>query len=98
MAYRLFHLKVVPNDRPNSDGRWIERVVPDEWPGDDHAQEHMLRAAPGYDYVPSPGFHVVAISEASPGPADQPGSMREMAGFAAGEFAPAQDTSFGMRP
>lgn len=35
--YRQFHLKVVPDDRPDSDGRWIERVVPDVWPGDDKA-------------------------------------------------------------
>jgi hypothetical protein len=84
--YRLFSLKIVPDDKPNSNGRWIERVVPDEWPGDDRAQSHMLREPPNYDYVPAPGFHVVAIEEARPGPCDQPGSMREMAGLPAGEF------------
>jgi len=97
MGYRLFHLKVVPSDQPNSEGWWIERVVPDEWPGDDRAQKHMLRTPPDYDYEPSPGCHVVGIREAAPGPADQPGSMREMAGLEAGEFDDPPESPFRIR-
>lgn len=63
MGYRLFHLKVVPDDQPDSDGRWIERVVPDEWPGDDRAQPNMMQTPPDFSYVPSPGYHVVSFEE-----------------------------------
>lgn len=98
MSYRLFHLHVVRNDSPDSPGHWIARVVPDEWPGDDRAQSHMLRTPPGYDYAPSPNEHVVAIREAAPGPSDQPGSMREMAGFKAGEYDDPPQPTYGMRP
>lgn len=97
MNYRLFHLHIVPSDRPNSEGRWIQRVVPDEWPGDDRAQKDMLPTPPDYDYVPSPGFHVVSIKEVAPAPSDQPGSMREMAGFEAGEYDDPPEPAFGMR-
>lgn len=74
-TYRLFHLKIVPDDRPNADGRWIERVVPDTWPGDDKAQPHMLKEPPVHDTVPLPGYHIVQIEEATPGPSNQPGLM-----------------------
>ena len=75
MSYRLFQLHVVPDAQPNSEGHWIERVVPAEWPGDEAAQPHMLPEPPTNDYVPMPGFHVVAIQEVTPGPANQPGTM-----------------------
>ena len=96
-GYRLFHLKVVPDDAPNDPGRWIERVVPDVWPGDDRAQPHMLRSPPDHDYKPSPGTHVVAIQEAKHGPSDQPGSMREAAGLPAGDLDEPPAPSLGMR-
>ncbi len=73
--YRRFHLKIVPDGRPDSDGQWIERVVPDEWPGDDKAQSHMLKTVPDYDTVPLKGFQIVNIREATPGPSNQPGFM-----------------------
>ena len=96
MGYRSFNLKIVPNDRPNDDGRWVQRVVPDEWPGDDKAQAHMLRAVPDFNTEPMPGYHVVEIEETKPGPSDQPGSMREMAGLPASEYDLPQP-GYGMR-
>lgn len=72
MGYRQFHLKIVPDGQPNHEGRWIGRAVPDEWPGDDKAQSHMLKTVPDFDYVPFPGFHVAQIRESIPGPSYQP--------------------------
>jgi hypothetical protein len=95
MGYRLFHLKVVPDAYPNAEGRWVARVVPDVWPGDDLAQSHMLKEEPDYDTVPGPGLHVVAIQEVEPGPSDQPGTMWEGAGFPNGNF---DDVTYGRRP
>jgi len=93
--FRLFRIQVVPESRPNDDGFWIERVVPDEWPGDGKAQPHMLKSLPGHDDELIKGHRTVQIVEADPGPLDQPGSMREMAGIPAGDFE--LPPTFGMR-
>lgn len=41
----LYDLKIVPDDRPNDDGRWVRQEV-------SHGQDV-------WDYVPEPGHHVV---------------------------------------
>jgi hypothetical protein len=97
MSYREFQMKVVRNDRPNEEGYWTSRIVPDVWPGDDKAQENMLREPPDCYYEPEPGYHVVSITEIEPGPSDQPGSMREMAGFEAGNFDNQPEPPMGKR-
>lgn len=42
MQYRL---KIVPDDQPNADGRWVSADVPP--------------STKPYDFEPKPGFHVV---------------------------------------
>jgi len=97
MGFRQFQIKIVRHDRPDDEGRWIERVVPDEWPGDDKAGSHMLRTPPEYDAEIMPGYHAVQIVEVQPAPPDQPGSMREMAGLPAGDFDLPQPGGYRMR-
>lgn len=52
----VVHAKVVPDDRPNDDGRWITLDV----------SENRLRPRTDWDYLSSispAGHHVVAVRE-----------------------------------
>lgn len=45
-------LKIVPDDRPNADGEWIDADVPCQFNDDREI----------YNFIPRPGWHVVQRS------------------------------------
>lgn len=62
-----YDLKIVPNDRPNADGKWITEDVPAAFAG---------KAV--YAFVPRPGYHVVQYK---PVPALQDGGPMHAKGY-----------------
>lgn len=54
---RRYHVKIVRDDRPNEDGRWVE---------------HWHNGELGFDAIVQEGTHVAAIREIPLPPQDQP--------------------------
>jgi hypothetical protein len=64
--YREFHCKIVRDELPNEEGRWVSYIVKE---GED---------IPTYDTIIRNGCHIVALREIKPGPSDQPGFMGQV--------------------